>query len=203
MPSTTTEIATFAAGCFGVSSTSSTNTLKTKGLPLKWDILAANWITPTIKNYETLTEFFYKMHDPTTLNEQGPEDIGTQYRSAIFYHSDAHKAIAEKVTQEVQAKHYPTTPIVTEITAASTFYNAEDYHQLYLANNPEGYAVSTLYLEKYSHWSLIINQYFYFASVQLTTFAGKARATIITTLSYKSISNISIFIFQHIISHLV
>lgn len=77
------------------------------------------------------------------MNEQGPEDIGTQYRSAIFYHSDAQKAIAEKVTQEVQAKHYATTPIVTEITSASEFYDAEDYHQLYLANNPEGYAVSS------------------------------------------------------------
>jgi peptide-methionine (S)-S-oxide reductase len=82
--------------------------------------------------------------DPTTLNAQGPEDIGTQYRSAIFYHNEEQKAIAEKVTQEVQSKHYAQTPIVTEISPATTFFDAEDYHQLYLQNNPEGYAVSLI-----------------------------------------------------------
>lgn len=77
------------------------------------------------------------------MNEQGPEDIGTQYRSAIFYHSDEQKAAAEKVTKQVQEKHFPETKIVTEISPASTFYDAEEYHQLYLFNNPEGYAVSS------------------------------------------------------------
>jgi peptide-methionine (S)-S-oxide reductase len=77
------------------------------------------------------------------VNAQGP-DVGSQYRSAIFYHSDEQKAIAEKVTREVQEKHYPNNPIVTELSPAGTFYNAEDYHQFYLENNPEGYAVSLI-----------------------------------------------------------
>ena len=84
------------------------------------------------------------MIDPTTLNAQGPEDIGTQYRSAIFYHTDEQKSIAEKVTKEVQEKHYPETKIVTEISSAAKFYDAEEYHQFYLEKNPEGYAVSIL-----------------------------------------------------------
>ncbi|KAG2202539.1 hypothetical protein INT47_012533 [Mucor saturninus] len=100
---------------------------------------------PSKVSYETLTEFFYKMHDPTTANYQGP-DVGTQYRSAIFYHGPEQKAIAERVTKQVQEKHYPDTPIVTEIVPATTYYNAEDYHQLYLENNPEGYACPTHYL---------------------------------------------------------
>lgn len=169
MPSATTEKATFAAGCFWGVEHIFNKHFKDQGiLSTKVGYIGGELIDPNYKevktgttnhaeaceiifdpskvSYETLTEFFYKMHDPTTLNEQGPEDIGTQYRSAIFYHSDAQKAIAEKVTQEVQAKHYSTTPIVTEITAASKFYDAEDYHQLYLANNPEGYACPTHYL---------------------------------------------------------
>ncbi|KAI8357845.1 hypothetical protein EDC96DRAFT_243222 [Choanephora cucurbitarum] len=101
---------------------------------------------PSKVSFETLVEFFYKMHDPTTLNAQGPEDIGTQYRSAIFYHTDEQKSIAEKVTKEVQEKHYPETKIVTEITPAAKFYNAEEYHQFYLEKNPEGYACPTHYL---------------------------------------------------------
>lgn len=68
--------------------------------------------------------------DPTTLNAQGPEDIGTQYRSAIFYLSEEQKQIAEQVTQQVQEAHYKDTPIVTEITPASVFYDAEEYHQV-------------------------------------------------------------------------
>lgn len=77
------------------------------------------------------------------MNEQGPEDIGTQYRSAIFYHNDEQKAIAERVTKQVQEKHLPNTPIVTTLEPATTFFDAEDYHQFYLENNPDGYAVST------------------------------------------------------------
>ncbi|CDS13536.1 hypothetical protein LRAMOSA05712 [Lichtheimia ramosa] len=101
---------------------------------------------PNQVSYETLVEFFYKMHDPTTLNAQGPEDIGTQYRSAIFYLSEEQKQIAEQVTQQVQEAHYKDTPIVTEITPASVFYDAEEYHQFYLEKNPEGYACPTHYL---------------------------------------------------------
>lgn len=79
--------------------------------------------------------------DPTTENYQGP-DIGTQYRSAIFYHNEEQKAIAERVTKEVQEKHYPNARIVTKIEPATKFYDAEEYHQFYLEKNPEGYAVS-------------------------------------------------------------
>lgn len=79
-----------------------------------------------------LCAFFWQIRfiDPTTLNAQGPEDIGTQYRSAIFYLSEEQKQIAEQVTQQVQEAHYKGTPIVTEITPASKFYDAEEYHQV-------------------------------------------------------------------------
>lgn len=79
--------------------------------------------------YETLLEHFWKIHDPTTLNRQGP-DIGTQYRSAIFYHSPEQQAAAEASKAEAQARF--SRLIVTEITAASAFWPAEEYHQRYL-----------------------------------------------------------------------
>lgn len=89
---------------------------------------------PSIISYELLVEIFFKLHDPTTLNQQGA-DIGEQYRSAIFYHSEEQKKIAEKVMEKfVQDKVYDD-PIVTEITAFSNFYEAEDYHQDYYENN--------------------------------------------------------------------
>ncbi|KAI8068302.1 hypothetical protein BC940DRAFT_273270 [Gongronella butleri] len=96
-------------------------------------------------SYESLIEFFYKMHDPTTVDAQGP-DIGNQYRSAIFYHSEEQKKIAEQVTARVQKEHYAGKPIVTEIAPASTFFDAEEYHQFYLERNPDGYACPTHYL---------------------------------------------------------
>jgi methionine-S-sulfoxide reductase len=78
------------------------------------------------------------MHDPTTLNQQH-NDRGTQYRSAIFYNSAEQKKTAERVKQEVDKSGKWENPIVTEITAASEFYDAEDYHQDYLIKNPGGY----------------------------------------------------------------
>ena len=81
--------------------------------------------------YEELLAVFWEMHDPTTLNRQGP-DVGTQYRSAIFYHDDAQKETAEKSKAQVEASGKFRRPIVTEITPTSTFYIAEDYHQQYL-----------------------------------------------------------------------
>jgi methionine-S-sulfoxide reductase len=78
--------------------------------------------------YETLVRQFFRMHDPTQLNRQGP-DIGDSYRSAIFYTNDEQKDIAEKVKTELISKF--KKPIVTEITKASEFYQAEDYHQKY------------------------------------------------------------------------
>lgn len=93
--------------------------------------------------YDDLVTFFFRVHDPTTKDRQG-NDRGTQYRSAIFYHSDEQKAVAERIMAEVQAnpnamKHYANKQIVTEIAPASTFYRAEDYHQQYLKVNPNGY----------------------------------------------------------------
>ncbi len=82
--------------------------------------------------FEELADIFWQAHDPTTLNRQGA-DIGTQYRSAIFYHSEEQKAAAEASMKKAQAKF--NDPIVTEITAATEFYEAEDYHQDFYSNN--------------------------------------------------------------------
>jgi peptide-methionine (S)-S-oxide reductase len=78
---------------------------------------------------------FFKTHDPTTLNRQGG-DVGTQYRSAIFYHTDEQKHQSEAMIKRLMDEKVFDQPIVTEITPASTFYKAEDYHQNYFANNP-------------------------------------------------------------------
>ena len=85
--------------------------------------------------FEKLLEIFFTTHDPTTLNRQGP-DVGTQYRSGVFFHDDEQKRIAQEVIVRLnQARIFPG-PIVTEVTPASTFYPAEDYHQDYFAKNP-------------------------------------------------------------------
>jgi len=89
---------------------------------------------PEIISYQELLDVFWKMHNPTSLNKQGP-DIGTQYRSAIFYHSEAQKRMAEQSKSDLNAKGVYNRPIVTEITKTSTFYKAEDYHQKYLQKN--------------------------------------------------------------------
>jgi peptide-methionine (S)-S-oxide reductase len=89
---------------------------------------------PQVVSFETLLEVFWQTHDPTTLNRQGA-DVGTQYRSAIFYTNDAQKQAAENWKQNLNTKHVFPNPIVTEITAASTFYPAEDYHQDYFNQN--------------------------------------------------------------------
>jgi len=86
---------------------------------------------PDEVTYDRLLEVFWENHDPTTLNRQGP-DVGTQYRSAIFYHTPEQKAAAESSKSRLEASGKFRKPIVTEITAASTFYPAEDYHQRYL-----------------------------------------------------------------------
>jgi peptide-methionine (S)-S-oxide reductase len=86
---------------------------------------------PTKVNYDQLLEIFWENHNPTTLNRQGP-DVGTQYRSAIFYHSDEQRRTAEKSKQELSASGKWRNPVVTEIVQAKPFYEAEDYHQQYL-----------------------------------------------------------------------
>ena len=88
---------------------------------------------PEVISFGELLHVFFTVHDPTTLNRQGA-DIGTQYRSAIFYHSDEQKATAEKVIAEVASQW--SNPVVTEVTPLEKFYAAEDYHQEYFANNP-------------------------------------------------------------------
>ena len=90
---------------------------------------------PQIVAYPELLEVFFKTHDPTTLNRQG-NDIGTQYRSAIFYHSDEQREIAERVKRELDASGAFDSPIVTEISPIQTFYRAESYHQNYFNQNP-------------------------------------------------------------------
>lgn len=94
---------------------------------------------PSVLSFEELLEkWFFKLHDPTTLNRQG-NDVGTQYRSAIFYHSPEQQQTAETVKARVEASGKWTRPITTEIAAATKWYDAEGYHQDYLQKNPGGY----------------------------------------------------------------
>jgi methionine-S-sulfoxide reductase len=94
---------------------------------------------PRLLSYEDLLEkWFFRMHDPTTLNRQG-NDAGTQYRSAIFYVDEAQHAAALAVIARVQASGHWKGKIVTEVAKASAWYPAEEYHQGYLTRNPGGY----------------------------------------------------------------
>ncbi|MBM4446291.1 MAG: peptide-methionine (S)-S-oxide reductase MsrA [Chloroflexi bacterium] len=86
-------------------------------------------------SFQQILQIFFAIHDPTTLNRQGA-DVGTQYRSAIFYHNEEQKAVAEQVIQELNTAHVWKSPIVTEVTPFQTFYPAEDYHQEYFNRNP-------------------------------------------------------------------
>lgn len=86
---------------------------------------------PLKVSYEQLLDLFWKIHDPTTLNRQGP-DVGTQYRSAVFYHDEAQKDAALASREHLRESGRFRRPVVTEITPTSTFYRAEEYHQRYL-----------------------------------------------------------------------
>ena len=86
---------------------------------------------PSKVSYEELLTVFWNSHDPTTLNRQGP-DVGTQYRSAVFFHNAEQEAAAKVSKAKLQSSGRFTKPIVTEMTSASAFYEAEDYHQRYL-----------------------------------------------------------------------
>lgn len=90
---------------------------------------------PAKINYETLVRHFFRLHDPTQLNRQGP-DVGDQYRSAIFYFDKDQKAMAEKIKTELKSQF--DKPIVTEITKASDFYKAEEYHQKFTEKTGQG-----------------------------------------------------------------
>ncbi len=143
------EIATFAAGCFwgveaafrntpGVVATSvgysggtvadPTYEMVCTGTTGHAEVVQVEF-DPSIISYEELLDVFWKNHDPTTLNRQGP-DIGTQYRSAIYFHSKDQESAANESKSRVQERFHK--PIVTEITPASEYYRAEEYHQQYL-----------------------------------------------------------------------
>ncbi len=146
-----TSKATFGAGCFwgteatfrqipGVEATASGYEGGTKPNPTYEEV--CNHTTghaevvevdfdPEVVGYNTLLDVFWNNHNPTTLNRQGP-DVGTQYRSVIFYHNEEQKELAERSKQIVEQTGRFKQPIVTEIVPASTFYVAEDYHQQYL-----------------------------------------------------------------------
>ncbi|HJU56009.1 MAG TPA: peptide-methionine (S)-S-oxide reductase MsrA [Pyrinomonadaceae bacterium] len=90
---------------------------------------------PQVVSFREVLEVFFTIHDPTTLNRQGA-DVGTQYRSAIFYHSPEQKETAEQLIAELNAEQIWDAPIVTEVVPVEEFYVAEDYHQEYFAQNP-------------------------------------------------------------------
>ncbi|CAG8980643.1 hypothetical protein HYALB_00012724 [Hymenoscyphus albidus] len=102
---------------------------------------------PEKVSYRELIEFFYKMHDPTTSNAQGP-DRGSQYRSGIFWHDEGQKGVAEEVTRKVNEKWWKGK-VVTEILEAGEWWDAEEYHQKYLNNNPGGYECPSHFLRKF------------------------------------------------------
>lgn len=144
------EIATFGSGCFwcteaifqnvdGVAKVESgymgghvkkpTYKEVCSGLTGHAEVLQITY-NPDEVSYDELLEIFWKTHDPTTLNRQG-NDVGTQYRSVVFYHNDEQKRLAESYKTQLTAAEVFDQPIVTEITPASVFYKAEDYHQNY------------------------------------------------------------------------
>ena len=107
------------------------NTGHAEAIQIKYD--------PNLISYRELLDVFFYTHDPTTLNRQG-NDIGTQYRSAIFYHDPAQKEEAEKIIGQLTTEEVYENPIVTEVTAFEVFYMAEDYHKNYYNNNKnQGY----------------------------------------------------------------
>ena len=94
---------------------------------------------PTVVSFDDLLHVFFTIHDPTTLTRQG-EDVGTQYRSAIFYHTPEQKATAERVIRELEAEKVWDDPVVTELKPLDAFYPAEQYHRDYYRRNPnQGY----------------------------------------------------------------
>jgi methionine-S-sulfoxide reductase len=152
------EIALFAAGCFwGVEAKLS----KIKGVisttvgysggwyddPTYKDVCSGETghaevveviFDPSLISYESLVEIFFDIHNPTTLNRQGP-DIGSQYRSVLFYHNEKQKKIAEQVITRLENSNKFRNPIVTQIQPAKEFYKAEEYHQKYFEKNRRGY----------------------------------------------------------------
>ena len=153
-----TETATLAGGCFwgveelirklpGVIDTTVGYTGGTLAKPRYEDVKTGRTghaesleikFDPDRISYEEILRFFFRLHDPTTANRQG-NDIGTQYRSAIFVHDAAQRETAERVKKEVNESGKWPRPVVTEIVDATDFWPAEDYHQDYLQRYPNGY----------------------------------------------------------------
>ncbi|OAA32336.1 peptide methionine sulfoxide [Moelleriella libera RCEF 2490] len=102
---------------------------------------------PKQVSYRALLEFFYRMHDPTTLNAQGP-DTGPQYRSAIYTHDDEQQRVAADVTRQANAQWWHGR-VVTEVAPAGRWWTAEQYHQAYLHKNPAGYECPSHYLRSF------------------------------------------------------
>jgi peptide-methionine (S)-S-oxide reductase len=99
---------------------------------------------PAVSSFREILEVFFATHDPTTLNRQGP-DVGTQYRSAIFYHTPEQKQVAGQVIAELNQANIWGAPIVTDVVPLEAFYRAEDYHQEYFRRNPgQGYCLAVV-----------------------------------------------------------
>jgi peptide-methionine (S)-S-oxide reductase len=149
------ETATFGSGCFwcteavfqrlkGVESVTSGYAGGTVENPTYEEVCSGNTghaevtqiqYDPSQISYDELLEVFWKTHDPTTLNQQG-NDYGTQYRSAVFYHNDEQRRLAEEYKKKLDAAKIWNRPIITEITPFTNFYPAEKYHQNFYNNNP-------------------------------------------------------------------
>lgn len=99
-------------------------------------------------SYKNLLDFFFQIHNPTTLNQQG-NDVGTSYRSVIFYANDEEKSEAENFVKIVDASHRWNGPVVTTLEPLTTFYPAEDYHQDYLVKHPGGYTCHAIWFDSY------------------------------------------------------
>lgn len=102
----------------------------------------------TVTSYKNLLDFFFQIHNPTTLNQQG-NDKGTSYRSAIFYANDEEKTEAENFIKIVNDSKRWKDPVVTTLEPLATFWKAEDYHQDYLVKNPGGYTCHAIYFDSY------------------------------------------------------
>lgn len=103
---------------------------------------------PTITSYKRILDFFFQIHNPTTLNQQG-NDKGTSYRSAIFFATLEEKAIAEEMIQIVNESGRWDNPVVTTLEPLTRFWSAEEYHQDYLVKNPNGYTCHAIYFDSY------------------------------------------------------
>ena len=152
--SSSTEVATLAGGCFwcleavfeelrGVEKVESGYSGGAASNPTYYQVCTGTTghaevvqvtFDPTLISFRDILEVFFTIHDPTTLNRQGA-DVGTQYRSAIFYHTPEQKRVTEEVISELDAEHLWDAPIVSEVTPFHTFYRAEDYHQEYFRRN--------------------------------------------------------------------